>query len=218
MAHKMAWKFGDFQREVKIFLPEFVEDKQEKDVYSCRRIKTKLKITQPQTGVKKTEFCSKTEKKFNFENSWFYNFVNFNFVFWNNFEFSRNAFRFSIENYSKIAPHSSAIFACPAPFVFQQNSPKNWANFRLKFYWAIYQQTKKIQKTSRISPRRPFSKIIHIAKESMLWKKNQHKKQRQRESLVSEQQQISSFWPHFNEIWLNFTHNFRWVVTAFWKR
>ena len=81
----MAWKFGDFQREVKIFLPEFVEDKQEKDVFSCRKIKTKLKITQPQTVVKKTEFCSKTEKKIQFRKFMILQFCQFQFCVLNQF-------------------------------------------------------------------------------------------------------------------------------------
>ena len=82
-----------------------------------------------------------------------------------NFEFSRKFLRFLIENYSKIAPRSSAIFACPAPFVFQQNSPKNWANFRLKFYWDIYQQTNKICRKQR-----GFSRENLLLKEFVLQK------------------------------------------------
>ena len=75
----MAWKFDDFQREVKNFLPEFVEDKQEKDVFSCRKIKTKLKNTQPRRALQKWSFVHKLKQKIIFEN-FIENFINFIFV------------------------------------------------------------------------------------------------------------------------------------------
>lgn len=61
------------------FLPEFVEYKQEKDVFSCRKIKTKLKITQPRRSLQKRSFVYNLKQKIIFE-KFIENFINFKFV------------------------------------------------------------------------------------------------------------------------------------------